>query len=334
VLDNDVGQQQPLDDSSQDHKGEASADSGLGPLVDPSAVSVEVRQPVIEGSLSIDSKSNHVTQREIDNVVNGSSNDRPQKVPASGMQDGASVQNITTGNIELNEKDGPDDINNTSDDSKDFLETDTGENQKKGQVLSQEGQMEDENPCSDAVESMEEANVIETNSSNLGEPSCKILKGHSGFPEDVVTSDQSEVDTVGGSVMAVEGNTTFKRDEIEDSNGSQLDNKNLSNKCEGSLLSAEDCEPAKVKVGGTSSSDTGGVSSLATVCCSAEVVGEVAHVSSSFLVESSQICGKSMVSAEGKETTELPSGNVSTENNFIASRLQSDAASDNNSGKW
>ncbi|KAI5602227.1 hypothetical protein BDE02_01G142700 [Populus trichocarpa] len=331
VLDNDVGQQQPLDDSSQDHKGEASADSGLGPLVDPSAVSVEVRQPVIEGSLSIDSKSNHVTQREIDNVVNGSSNDRPQKVPASGMQDGASVQNITTGNIELNEKDGPDDINNTSDDSKDFLETDTGENQKKGQVLSQEGQMEDENPCSDAVESMEEANVIETNSSNLGEPSCKILKGHSGFPEDVVTSDQSEVDTVGGSVMAVEGNTTFKRDEIEDSNGSQLDNKNLSNKCEGSLLSAEDCEPAKVKVGGTSSSDTGGVSSLATVCCSAEVVGEVAHVSSSFLVESSQICGKSMVSAEGKETTELPSGNVSTENNFIASRLQSDAASDNNS---
>jgi hypothetical protein len=41
-----------------------------------------------------------------------------------------------------------------------------------------------------------------------------------------------------------------------------------------------------------------------------------------------------MVSAEGKETTELPSGNVSTENNFIASRLQSDAASDNNSGKW
>ncbi|KAH8521293.1 hypothetical protein H0E87_002372 [Populus deltoides] len=331
VLDNDVGQQQPLDDSSQDHKGEASADSGLGPLVDPSAVSVEVRQPVIEGSLSIDSKSNHVTQREIDNVMNGSSNDRPQKVPASWMQDGASVQNITTGNIELSEKDGPDDINNTSDDSKDFLETDTGENQKKGQVLSQEGQMEDENPCSDAVESMEEANVIETNSSNLGEPSCKIPKGHSGFPEDVVTSDQSEVDTVGGSVMAVEGNSTFKRHEIEDSNGSQLDNKNLSNKCEGSLLSAEDCEPAKVKVGGTSSSDTGGVSSLATVCCSAEVVGEVAHVSSSFLVESSQICGKSMVSAEGKETTELPSGNVSTENNFIASRLQSDAASDNNS---
>ncbi|XP_011001485.1 PREDICTED: uncharacterized protein LOC105108745 isoform X2 [Populus euphratica] len=331
VLDNDVGQQQPLDDSSQDHKGEASADSGLGPLVDLSAISVEVRQPVIEGSLSIDSKSNHVTQREIDNVVNGSSNDRPQKVPASGMQDGASVQSSTTGNIELNEKDGPDDINITSDDSKDFLETDTGENQKKGQVSSQEGQMEDENPCLDAVESMEEANIIETNSSNLGEPSCKILNSHSGFPEDLVTSDQSKVDTVGGSVMAVEDNTTFKGHEIEDSNGSQLDNKNLSNKCEGSLLSAEDCGPAKVKVGGTRSSDTGGVSSLAKVCCSAEVVGEVAHVSSSFLAESSQICGKSVVSAEGKDTIELPSGNVSTENNFIASRLQSDAASDNNS---
>ncbi|KAJ6342440.1 hypothetical protein OIU78_010379 [Salix suchowensis] len=120
VLDNDVGQQQPLDDSSQDHKGEASADSGLVPLVDLSAISVEVRQPVIEGSLSNDSNSNHVTQREVDNVENGPSNDMPQKGPGSGMQDGATLHNITTGNMELTEKDGPDDIDNTCDAHKRF----------------------------------------------------------------------------------------------------------------------------------------------------------------------------------------------------------------------
>ncbi|KAJ6711785.1 hypothetical protein OIU79_008083 [Salix purpurea] len=331
VLDNDVGQQQPLDDSSQDHKGEASADSGLVPLVDLSAISVEVRQPVIEGSLSNDSNSNHVTQREVDNVENGPSNDMPQKGPGSGMQDGATLHNITTGNIELTEKDGPDDIDNTCDAHKDFLETNTGENQKKGHVLSQEGQMEDENPCSDAMESVEEANIIETSLSNFGEPLCIIPKGHSGFPEDLVTSGQSEVDIVGGSMMAIEDNISFERHEIEDSNGSHLDNKSLSNKCEASILSSESCEPAKVKVGGTSNSNTGGVSSLVAVCCSAEVVGEETRVPSPFLAESSQICGKSMAPAEGKDTIELPSGNVSTENNFIASRLQFNAASDSKS---
>ncbi|KAG5228935.1 WISKOTT-ALDRICH SYNDROME PROTEIN [Salix suchowensis] len=331
VLDNDVGQQQPLDDSSQDHKGEASADSGLVPLVDLSAISVEVRQPVIEGSLSNDSNSNHVTQREVDNVENGPSNDMPQKGPGSGMQDGATLHNITTGNMELTEKDGPDDIDNTCDAHKDFLETNTGENQKKGHVLSQEGQMEDENPCSDAMESVEEANIIETNLSNFGEPLCIIPKGHSGFPEDLVTSGQSEVDIVGGSMMAIEDNICFERHEIEDSNGSHLDNKSLSNKCEASILSSESCEPAKVKVGGTSNSNTGGVSCLVAVCCSAEVVGEEARVPSPFLAESSQICGKSMAPAEGKDTIELPSGNVSTENNFIASRLQFNAASDSKS---
>ncbi|KAG5228934.1 WISKOTT-ALDRICH SYNDROME PROTEIN [Salix suchowensis] len=310
VLDNDVGQQQPLDDSSQDHKGEASADSGLVPLVDLSAISVEVRQPVIEGSLSNDSNSNHVTQREVDNVENGPSNDMPQKGPGSGMQDGATLHNITTGNMELTEKDGPDDIDNTCDAHKNFLETNTGENQKKGHVLSQEGQMEDENPCSDAMESVEEANIIETNLSNFGEPLCIIPKGHSGFPEDVVTSGQSEVDIVGGSMMAIEDNISFERHEIEDSNGSHLDNKSLSNKCEASILSSESCEPAKVKVGGTSNSNTGGVSCLVAVCCSAEVVGEEARVPSPFLAESSQICGKSMAPAEGKDTIELPSGNI------------------------
>ena len=70
------------------------------------------------------------------------------------------------------------------------------------------------------------------------------------------------------------------------------------------------------------------------LCCSAEVVGEVARVPSPFLAESSQICEKSVAPAEGKDTIELPSGNVNTENNFIASRLQFDAASDNKSGKW
>lgn len=163
---------------------------------------------------------------------------------------------------------------------------------------------------------------------------CAILKGHSGFPEDLVTSGQSEVDIVGGSMMAIEDNISFERHGIEDSNGSHLDNKSLSNKCEASILSSESCESAKLKVGGTSNSDTGGVSSLAVVCCSAEVVGEVARVPSPFLAESSQICEKSVAPAEGKDTIELPSGNVNTENNFIASRLQFDAASDNKSGKW
>ncbi|CAK7356365.1 unnamed protein product [Dovyalis caffra] len=334
ALDSDVGRHQPLDDDSQDHKGEASADSVLGPLVNPSAISVEVRQPIIEESLSFDGKSNHVNRREVDNVVNGSLNDRPQKDSASGMQDGASVQNITAGNDELNDKDGPGNLNDTSDGSKNVLETDTDENQEKGHVLSQEGRMEDENPCSAAVESMEEANIIETNSCNLGEPSCKISKGHSGFPEDLLTSDQAKVDTVGVSLMAVEDTTTFERHEIEDSNGSQLDNKNLSSKCEGSHLSAEDSEPSEVNVGGISNNDTGGVSGLAVVCSSAEVVGEThaeVQVSSSLLAESSQICGKTMVPSEGKDTIDSPSGNVRTENNLVASRLQSDAAYEKNS---
>eukprot|EP00258_Populus_trichocarpa_P036288 XP_024452307.1 uncharacterized protein LOC7461980 isoform X2 [Populus trichocarpa] len=334
VLDNDAGGQQPLDGSSQDLKGDVSADSGLGPSVDPSAISIEARQPVIEGSLSIDGDSNNVNHRGDDDLVNGSLDDRLQKGPASGMQDGASVQIIATGNDESNVKDGPDNVNDTYDDSKVVLKTDTAENQKRKPILSQEGQMEDENPHSSAVESMEEANIIEINSINLGEPSCIIAKEHSCLPEDLVTSDQSRVDTVGGSMMAVEDNMIFERHEIEDSNGSQLDNKNLANKCEGSHLSVEGSEPSEVKVGGTSISDIGGFSSLAAGCSSTEVIGEThaeGHVSSSILAESLQICGENMVPADGKDTIELPSRNASPENDLIASRLQSDAASDNKS---
>ncbi|KAJ6704099.1 hypothetical protein OIU85_029964 [Salix viminalis] len=374
VLDNDVGGQQPLDGSSQDPKGDLSADSGLGPSVDPSAISVESRQPVIEGSLSFDGNSNNVNHRGDDDLVNGSLDDRPRKGP-SGMQDGASVQIIATGNDESNVKDGPDDLNDPCDDSK-VLKTDTAENQKREPILSQEGRMEDENPHSGTVESMEEASIIETNLINLREPSCIIGKEHSCLPEDLVTSDQSKVDTVGGSMMAVEDNTTFERHEIEVSNGSQLDNKNLANKCEVSHLSVEGSEPSEVKAGGTSKSDIGVFSSLEAGRSSTEVVGEThaeGHVSSSILAESLQICGETMVPADGKDTIELPSNNASPEkdtielpsnnaspekdtiklpsnnaspekdtielpsNNaspekdLIASRLQSDAASDNQS---
>ncbi|KAJ6706140.1 hypothetical protein OIU79_010731 [Salix purpurea] len=103
VLDNDVEGQQPLDGSSQDPKGDLSADSGLGPSVDPSAIGVESRQPVIERSLSVDDNSNNVNHRGDDDLVNGSLDDRPRKGP-SGMQDGASVQIIATGNDESNVK--------------------------------------------------------------------------------------------------------------------------------------------------------------------------------------------------------------------------------------
>jgi hypothetical protein len=92
-----------------------------------------------------------------------------------------------------------------------------------------------------------------------------------------------------------------------------------------------------VKVGGTSISDIGGFSSLAAGCSSTEVIGEThaeGHVSSSILAESLQICGENMVPADGKDTIELPSRNASPENDLIASRLQSDAASDNKSGIW
>ncbi|KAJ6415729.1 hypothetical protein OIU84_004509 [Salix udensis] len=318
VLDNDVGGQQPLDGSSQDPKGDLSADSGLGPSVDPSAISVESRQPVIEGSLSVDGNSNNVNHRGDDDLVNGSLDDRPRKGP-SGMQDGASVQIIATGNDESNVKDGPDDLNDPCDDSK-VLKTDTAENQKREPILSQEGRMEDENPHSGTVESMEEASIIETNLINLREPSCIIGKEHSCLPEDLVTSDQSKVDTVGGSMMAVEDNTTFERHEIEVSNGSQLDNKNLANKCEVSHLSVEGNEPSEVKAGGTSKSDIGVFSSFEAGRSSTEVVGEThaeGHVSSSILAESLQICGETMVPADGKDTIELPSNNASPEKDTI-----------------
>ncbi|KAF9685410.1 hypothetical protein SADUNF_Sadunf03G0051700 [Salix dunnii] len=332
VLDNDVGEQQPLDGCSQDAKGDLSADSGLGPSVDPSAISVEDRQPVIEGSLSIDGNSNNVNNRGDDDLVNGSLDDRPWKGPL-GMQDGASVQIIATGNDESNVKNGPDNLNDPCDDSK-VLKTDTAENQKREPILSQEGRMEDENPHSGTVESMEEVSIIETNSINLGEPSCIIGKEHSCLPEDLVTSDQSKVDAVGGSLMAVEDNTTFERHEIEDSSGSQLDYKKLANKCEVSHLSVEGSEPSEVKAGGTSKSDIGGFSCLETGCSSTEVVGEThaeGHVSSSTLAESLQICGETMIPADGKDTIELPCNNAIPENDLIASRLQSDAASDNKS---
>ncbi|KAJ6706141.1 AGENET DOMAIN-CONTAINING PROTEIN-RELATED [Salix purpurea] len=214
------------------------------------------------------------------------------------------------------------------------MKTDTAENQKREPILSQEGRMEDENPHSGTVESMEEASIIETNSINLREPSCITGKEHSCLPEDLVTSDQSKMDTVGGSVMAVEDNTTFERHEIEDSNGSQLDNKNLANKCEVSHLSVDGSEPSEVKAGGTSKSDIGVFSSFEAGRSSTEVVGEThaeGYVSSSILAESLQICGETMVPADGKDTIELPSNNASPEKDLIASRLQSDAASDNKS---
>lgn len=379
VSDNDGGKQQPqVKDSSEAHKDDASMDGGLGDLT---AVSVDVGLSVTEGTSSCDGKCNDAHQREVDAVVNGSMDtldNMTQKFSASGMQVDsvvAPVENIIEGNDEFNNEDSPNHINVAADDNIHVLETENGKNwddQTSDVHIIGSGASQSENPlCSASMESMEEAKIIESKLNNVEEPPCMVVMGGSGFSKDLEIGDQSRVKTHEVSLMGIEDSTSSVRHDVEDSNVSQLDNKNLESNSGASLLSVEDNEASKDNIDGSSNSNAGGSSSLTVVCSSAEFLGE-AHaqgsVSSSILAESTQLCEKNMVPehddlpisdqdvpVEEKKITELPSvssnmncevvgsliidrgvgslsfGEGSTENELIVSKLQSDPAE---SGMW
>ncbi|XP_057993525.1 uncharacterized protein LOC110651242 isoform X2 [Hevea brasiliensis] len=336
VLNDDgCGQQRQVEDSSQTHRGNASVDKGLG---DPTSISVEVRLPIAEGSQFIDDKCNDVSQREVDTVINESLDNRIQEGSASGTQINnafANAKNIFTGNDGLINEGSLNHVNETANENLDLSGTDKGEYQEEGGVLSQGAQMHAQvlsaemaerdssyldNPlCMASVESMEETSAIETSMGSVEDPSV-IPKGYSGLEMQYVHSgvDAHEVPSV-----VVEGNATDERHEVEKSNGSHLDAKNLVSKSGACLLPTEDDKCSEDKV--DESSSYGAInSSLPEVCSSAEFVSNTlveGHVLPSAIVESIQMdeenkvprqcdvdkCDKDVPVIEQKGIVELPS---------------------------
>ncbi|KAF2313098.1 hypothetical protein GH714_009248 [Hevea brasiliensis] len=177
-----------------------------------------------------------------------------------------------------------------------------------------------DNPlCMASVESMEETSAIETSMGSVEDPSV-IPKGYSGLEMQYVHSgvDAHEVPSV-----VVEGNATDERHEVEKSNGSHLDAKNLVSKSGACLLPTEDDKCSEDKV--DESSSYGAInSSLPEVCSSAEFVSNThveGHVLPSAIVESIQMdeenkvprqcdvdkCDKDVPVIEQKGIVELPS---------------------------
>ncbi|XP_021682092.2 uncharacterized protein LOC110666046 isoform X3 [Hevea brasiliensis] len=281
VLNDDGGGQQPqVRDSSQAHQAIASVDPGLGDLT---AISVDVRLPIAEGSQFIDDKCNEINQREGDTVINESLDNRTQEGSASATQINnafATVKNIITSNDELINEGSPNHVNETADENVDVSGTDKGEHQEKGVVLSRvlNAEMDERdtphlnNPlCMASVESMEEASAIENNMDSVEEPNI-IPKGDSGLDTHV----HSAVHAREVPPVVIEGNTAVESHEVEKSGACLLPTEE--NKCAEDKLDESSCLPE--------------------VHSSAEFVNEThaeGHVSSSTIVESKQMCKKNEV---------------------------------------
>ncbi|XP_020534267.1 uncharacterized protein LOC105632277 isoform X2 [Jatropha curcas] len=330
VLDDDGSGQQPqTEDGSQIYKDDESVAQGSGDLT---AISVDVGLPIAEGSPFIDDKCDDINEREVDNVVDKTLDNRKQEGSASGVQlDSAiaSMQNIITGSNEFSNEGSLNNVNEIAHENIDASGIDEIEHKEKGSVLSQDVQMHTtilnaemveasaphfENTISIASgKSVEETSTIETNLGNMEEP-CIISKGD---------CDQSGMEADNASLMVIEENTIVERNEVEESNRSHLGNDNLVSKLGPSLLSSEDNMASEDKVDGNCSSHGAANSSLPEVCASAEFISETharCPVSSSTIVESTETCEKNVVPRqsddncdrydhviEQKEKVELPS---------------------------
>ncbi|KAG8659470.1 uncharacterized protein LOC110609645 isoform X3 [Manihot esculenta] len=332
MLNDDGGEQQPqVGGSSQTPQGNPSVDQGLGDLT---AISVEVRLPIAKGSQLIDDKCNGVSQREVDAVINESLDNRKEEGPDSGTQITnafANAKNNVTGNDELVNEGSSNHVNETAEENLDVSGRDKDEPQEKGGVLLSQGaqiyaqvlnsQMaeRDSPPCMASVESMEESSATKTSMGSVQDPNV-IPKGDSGLEMQYVHSGVAAPEV---PPVVVEGNATVGRHEVEKSNGSHLDTKNLSCKSEAYLLPIEGngCSQNKVD---RSSSYRAVNSSLPEVSSSVEFISEThaeGHVSPSTTVESMQMgegnevsrqcdddkCDKDVPVIEQKGSEELPS---------------------------